>query len=114
MKLAEEYRLVTGGRPEMYMRATSANVWMAKANTISAVLVRASDDTIQATGGYNYTVLPTEGDVLHQVLLHPHGGGMTYQAPFAEEDEVPGAGRVAIYVLAAVDVNCVAGFRFKE
>ena len=30
MKMADEYRFVTGGRPEMYIRATSAKVCAAK------------------------------------------------------------------------------------
>src|SRR5687767_3436763 len=35
MKIAEEYRFVTGGRPERYIRTPSAAVWATKTNRMS-------------------------------------------------------------------------------
>jgi hypothetical protein len=40
MNRADEYRFVTGGRPEMYIRSSRPKVWTASANSTTSQAVR--------------------------------------------------------------------------
>lgn len=61
------------------------------------VKLSAGSETVQATGGKNYSAEPTAGDVLQEFSVHPNGGvvDLTYP-PGLIDYTVPGGGRVGV------------------
>jgi hypothetical protein len=81
----------------------------------SATIVKIGTDseTIQSTGGYNFTAEPTAGDVLDVAEVHPQAG---YEVifPTGQEIKVAGGGRIGIECTAPATVNCRAKIVFEE
>lgn len=87
------------------------------AGTNTAVTPRKNDDDIatavQSTGGENYTVEPTYGDILKEINVHPQSGYEVH-IPFGREYIVGGGDRLSIRCTAAAGVNCSADLDCEE
>lgn len=79
--------------------------------------LRLDDDiatALASTGQENFTVEPTDSDILATMEVHPQAG-VIYQLPIPDGEIVIGAGdRLAIKATAPAAVNCLASFRGEE
>lgn len=67
-----------------------------------------------ATGQENFTVEPTDTDILAQMNIHPQAG-VIYQLPIPDGEIIIGAtDRLGIKLTAPAAVNVVASFRGEE
>lgn len=64
-----------------------------------------NDDTLQVTSKSGLSS-DTQGAVLYSRLVHPQGG-YSWLFPPGQELKLHGGDKVAVYVTAGVDVNCV-------
>lgn len=84
--------------------------------TSTAVTIRKRNETlgtIQTTSGKNFSVEPTDGDILDIVEVHPTSG---YEVlyPVGQEPIISGGLRFGIKATAPAGVNCEAKIIFEE
>jgi hypothetical protein len=68
---------------------------------------------LQATGQENFTVEPTNSDIVLQILIHPQAGTQ-YPLPLPGEIIVPGGGRLGVSMNSPAAVNTVCTIEGEE
>lgn len=83
--------------------------------TARAPLKKDSDlaTALQATGQENFTVEPTQSDILAAFHIHPQAGAQI-PLPLPGEIIVPGAARLGLEIIAPAAVNCLATIEGEE
>lgn len=83
-------------------------------SSLTPVKKNSSDqETLQVTAQHTATVEPSKGDILARHKVHPQDG-FHWRAGFGKEIPVEGGTRLAIIVIAADDVGCLASFVGEE
>lgn len=82
--------------------------------TAGRVNTTSSDEAAQAVGKTAVSVEPTVGDTLKHTKMTPNGGTLLFNYTFAQEDHVPGGGRVGVKLNAPQAVNCAVTLKYEE
>jgi hypothetical protein len=68
---------------------------------------------LQANGQENFTVEPTDSDIVLHYHIHPQAGAQ-YPVPLPGEIIVPGGARIGLKINAPAGVNCLATIEGEE
>jgi len=81
------------------LRVTTDGTGMAARNPLQTVPKATALQTTGAVGPVSGANLPTAGDVLRTKLIHPQTG-ILYPFPLGQQIEIPGGGRLAVFLTA--------------
>lgn len=89
------------------LRVTSDGTGMSARNPLKTKDRAAALQTTGAVGPVSGGNLPTAGDLLKTFHIHPQAGAL-YPFPLNDQEiEIPGGGRLALFITAPAVVNCL-------
>lgn len=96
------------------LRLTSAGTGMSARNPLKTKDRSAALQVTGSVGPVSGANLPTQGDLLKTFHIHPQAG-VVYPFPLNDcEIEIPGAGRLGIFLTAPAAVNCLFSMYGEE